>query len=254
MYREHPHILGSVSSNLSSKLSIFGPCSVPTGVQGLKLSLDRRRTSWLKSFRTVQKLAHRRQFEELSREGSEDGDGDRDEGHGNGHSRKRRGSSTDSDENEEPSPLGTRSRYNAMPVVLVQSTSKDTTDPKTPDSQRGSNGKDQMGVILVNPPTPTSSSTSTPSRSRSEQTLHDGNGQHGQHEDGQEGKGKQVKEGAYLKSKLWWFGLLLIATGEGGEFCCQRQCSFIFLKEMSGAETSVQQVTSCRMGSHRLVW
>jgi hypothetical protein len=30
-------------------------------------------------------------------------------------------------------------------------------------------------------------------------------------------KDKLVKEGAYLKSRLWWFGLLLIAVGEGGE-------------------------------------
>ena len=30
-------------------------------------------------------------------------------------------------------------------------------------------------------------------------------------------KDKLAKEGAYLKSRLWWFGLLLIATGEGGE-------------------------------------
>lgn len=36
-------------------------------------------------------------------------------------------------------------------------------------------------------------------------------------------KDKLVKEGAYLKSRLWWFGLLLIATGEGGE------CSFVFV-------------------------
>lgn len=41
------------------------------------------------------------------------------------------------------------------------------------------------------------------------------NGQNG-HE-GEDGQSKLVKEGAYLKSRLWWFGLLLIATGEGGE-------------------------------------
>jgi hypothetical protein len=34
-------------------------------------------------------------------------------------------------------------------------------------------------------------------------------------------KDKLVREGAYLKSRLWWFGLLLIATGEGGRFSMQ---------------------------------
>lgn len=41
-------------------------------------------------------------------------------------------------------------------------------------------------------------------------------------EDGEEDKQKdgdmQVKEGSYLKSKLWWLGLGLIAIGEGGNF------------------------------------
>jgi hypothetical protein len=27
-----------------------------------------------------------------------------------------------------------------------------------------------------------------------------------------------VEEGAYLRSKLWWLGLLLISVGEGGNF------------------------------------
>lgn len=27
-----------------------------------------------------------------------------------------------------------------------------------------------------------------------------------------------VEEGAYLKSKLWWIGLLMITIGEGGNF------------------------------------
>lgn len=67
--------------------------------------------------------------------------------------------------------------------------------------------------MLVEPPTPTPMTPS--SRSRSEQTLH--NEDDDEDGDGQEGKDRQVKEGAYLKSKLWWFGLLLIATGEGGE-------------------------------------
>lgn len=28
----------------------------------------------------------------------------------------------------------------------------------------------------------------------------------------------EVEEGAYLKSKLWWLGMILIAIGEGGNF------------------------------------
>jgi hypothetical protein len=41
---------------------------------------------------------------------------------------------------------------------------------------------------------------------------------HDNENDSENRKDKLVKEGAYLKSRLWWFGLLLIATGEGGEF------------------------------------
>ena len=39
-------------------------------------------------------------------------------------------------------------------------------------------------------------------------------------EDGRgDGKGRvEVEEGMYLKSKLWWIGLVLMAVGEGGNF------------------------------------
>ena len=33
-----------------------------------------------------------------------------------------------------------------------------------------------------------------------------------------ENENNGVEEGAYLKSKLWWIGLLMISIGEGGNF------------------------------------
>lgn len=84
--------------------------------------------------------------------------------------------------------------------------------PSPPGDAGSNNGNPQLNV-RVQSPTPTSS------RSLSQQQF-DGreireDSEDDEHENGD--KDKQVKEGAYLKSKLWWFGLLLIATGEGGE-------------------------------------
>ena len=102
--------------------------------------------------------------------------------------------------------------------MLVQTPPKDL---KLSDGQ-----ENHTGVILVEPPTPSSS------RSRSEQTLHNGNDNDHDHadENGKDGKGKQVKEGDYLKSKLWWFGLLLIATGEGGKHHVQISAIYLYKK------------------------
>lgn len=137
--------------------------------------------------RTVQKLAHLRQEAELS--------GDSDEHPTNGHDlgERSRGSSSG----------GKAKLVSGQPVILVPSPSPDGAND---------NGADQLGIIRVQSPTPTSS------RTLSRQQIN-GDGIPEEDEDEnreEEGKDRQVKEGAYLKSKLWWFGLLLIATGEGG--------------------------------------
>lgn len=107
--------------------------------------------------------------------------------------------------------------------MLVQSPPKDLklSDPRV------ENQNEEATIIVVEPPTPSSS------RSRSEQTLHNGNDSDHADGDGKDskgnGKGKQVKEGDYLKSKLWWFGLLLIATGEGGKlYTLPRQYTIVY--------------------------
>jgi hypothetical protein len=63
-----------------------------------------------------------------------------------------------------------------------------------------------------------SSPTRVRQRSDDKKSSHDdgnGSGRDG----GAGGDGKpEVEEGQYLKSKLWWLGLSLIAVGEGGNF------------------------------------
>ena len=59
----------------------------------------------------------------------------------------------------------------------------------------------------------------------------EGGGREGSHEeDHAEDKDEedlQVEEGMYLKSKLWWLGLGLIAIGEGGNFLSYGFVSFL---------------------------
>lgn len=96
---------------------------------------------------------------------------------------------------------------NAIPVSLV---------PNTPG------GSDEtLTAILIETPTPSpqkqklykNQTNSIIEEDEDEDTSEDNRSGSGS----ESPKDKLVKEGAYLKSRLWWFGLLLIATGEGGE-------------------------------------
>jgi hypothetical protein len=57
-------------------------------------------------------------------------------------------------------------------------------------------------------------------------------------------KDKLVKEGAYLKSRLWWFGLLLIATGEGGESIPERMRG-----DLKSRQFLIVWLCTCQCGS-----
>ena len=89
---------------------------------------------------------------------------------------------------------------NGIPVSLV---------PNTPG------GSDEtLTAILVETPAPYSAKRTYQANSIIEEDEDEDNSSGSGNESS---KDKLVKEGAYLKSRLWWFGLLLIATGEGGE-------------------------------------
>lgn len=94
---------------------------------------------------------------------------------------------------------------NGIPVSLV---------PNTPG------GSDEtLTAILIETPTPSPQKQKlykNQANSIIEEDEDEDNSSGGGNESSKD-KDKLVKEGAYLKSRLWWFGLLLIATGEGGE-------------------------------------
>ena len=93
---------------------------------------------------------------------------------------------------------------NGIPVSLV---------PNTPG------GSDEtLTAILVETPAPYSAKRTYQANSIIEEDEDEDNSSGSGNESS---KDKLVKEGAYLKSRLWWFGLLLIATGEGGESICE---------------------------------
>jgi len=118
---------------------------------------------------------------------------------------------------------------NGIPVSLV---------PNTPG------GSDEtLTAILIETPTP------SPQKQKLYKNQANSIIEEDEDEDNSSGSGhespkdKLVKEGAYLKSRLWWFGLLLIATGEGGELPA--------ILDEKGAN---KQVISCLMDLHLQVW
>lgn len=98
---------------------------------------------------------------------------------------------------------------NGIPVSLV---------PNTPG------GSDEtLTAILIETPTPSPQNQKlykNQANSIIEEDEEEDNSS-GSGNESSKDKDKLVKEGAYLKSRLWWFGLLLIATGEGGESISQ---------------------------------
>ena len=187
--------------------------------------------------RTVQKLAHRRQSEELtSRSTSTSASGQSSPSHSPIDREGTSGSSSIKDSND-------RHDLNSagVPVLLIK--------PSTPRSSIDANGSDigervipvhvesidlsqspSRGLDTV-PEIPTPGSSQKQKRIKIPQgydtslnirTLQsDNNGDHsqnnGQSQEQESGK-QEVEEGAYLKSKLWWLGMCLIAVGEGGNF------------------------------------
>jgi hypothetical protein len=105
----------------------------------------------------------------------------------------------------------------AVPVSLVPS-KDDSQDERTPG------GSDEtLNAILVEPlvsPSKSQKLYKNQANSILEEDENEDEDDHRDDRDHENGtaspKEKLVKEGAYLKSRLWWFGLLLIATGEGG--------------------------------------
>lgn len=149
---------------------------------------------------TLQKLAHRRQLEEYSRAGQSSDSG----------------SETISGQTPpKAKPTGKRDNaVQAVPVILIPSPSgKDGSQ----DLSTSTNDGETLAVI-VETPTPSSSSGKlykNQANSILEEDEEEEDSRHGQ-EGAMSPKDKLVKEGAYLKSRLWWLGLLLIAIGEGG--------------------------------------
>jgi hypothetical protein len=154
--------------------------------------------------RTLQKLAHRRQSEELERQGH-DGNGDDDD--------RRAGSGRDG-----------QGAIQTIPVSLVLSE-----NGKTPKDSNTPGGSDEtLNAILIQPSISPSTKDQKLYKNQANSIIEEdedeseseqnGNGNANGDASAEDGQSKLVKEGAYLKSRLWWFGLLLIATGEGGEF------------------------------------
>lgn len=172
----------------------------------------------LKSLRTVQKLAHRKQVEELTA--------------------SRSSSDVSSpDETYSDDPLLTPKA--AIPVLLVPDTpdpnesEESTTQPDLTVAPVDLKGRARLLSDVVMERDQGSRSSSRRSRSpsptpirvppnyRTDISLHQSPEQFrphkGRHEE-QDDSRLEVEEGMYLKSKLWWLGMVLIAVGEGGNF------------------------------------
>jgi len=122
-----------------------------------------------------------------------------------------------------------RKTVNGIPVSLV---------PNTPG------GSDEtLTAILIETPTPSPQKQKLYKNQANSIIEEDEDEVNSSGSGNESPKDKLVKEGAYLKSRLWWFGLLLIATGEGGE-------SF----PIPNKERADKQVTFCLMDLHLQVW
>ncbi|GFZ48149.1 hypothetical protein JCM24511_05897 [Saitozyma sp. JCM 24511] len=178
---------------------------------------------------TVQKLAHRRQTEELHRKRK--GEEHHHDGQGGGGV----------DGHEAGGAGGTL----AVPVVLLPEQGKGAPthtrgiiapapiQPSTPSNLHGSSPSPTSisvsprtipngTAITIQSPSPVTRQSQSP---RNAIALEDeggdgagvdlGNEEDDDDDDEEEG---EVEEGAYLRSKLWWLGMLLISVGEGGNF------------------------------------
>ena len=93
-------------------------------------------------------------------------------------------------------------------------------------TSRSKNGKRRSpspSPIRVPPHYQTDISIGSPdSQHPSRRGHHTQRKQHGEHQSREDGEEEndmtEVEEGMYLKSKLWWLGMILIAVGEGGNF------------------------------------
>ncbi|ORY34603.1 magnesium transporter NIPA-domain-containing protein [Naematelia encephala] len=170
---------------------------------------------------TVQKLAHRRQVEELiaSRSTSPS---------------ESTTANTSRDEPYPPDSPDPRPKLTAIPIVVETDRSPNSSGikitPRPLDEQNGGavsldlvDGEDQgrrspsphsrPGHISI-PHHHTRIKIKTPSRddhTRPQKTS--GGGEHAE-----EAGRDEVEEGMYLRSKLWWLGMALITIGEGGNF------------------------------------
>ncbi|EIW71448.1 hypothetical protein TREMEDRAFT_60376 [Tremella mesenterica DSM 1558] len=192
---------------------------------------------------TVQKLAHRRQHEELiSRSTTHSGTCS--------HTLSNSGSSETSSESDgrdtsdpcSPSPI--RTEITALPVLLMSSQEpKGQTGPPAksillapgpPSHPQDFSVDSQSAQKISREDTVQSSLTDERPQAQAHRTrIHiksptpgpdddEGNGENEgnmeQDEQRDEEQEEQVEEGMYLRSKLWWLGMILITIGEGGNF------------------------------------
>jgi hypothetical protein len=157
--------------------------------------------------RTLQKLAHRRQSEEFERQDHDESD-------------------TEDDQREDiqgchaGSGRNGRGAVQTIPVSLVLSE-----NGKKPENSNTPGGSDEtLNALLIQPSTSPSTKDQKLYKNQANSIIEEDEEESENQQNGngdasaEDGQSKLVKEGAYLKSRLWWFGLLLIATGEGGEF------------------------------------
>lgn len=172
----------------------------------------------------MQKLAHRRQQEELSQRTNPTSQAESSEDEEDGSSDQAGSDGTPDDE--------ARPRLKAIPVVVVA-------EQGGADNPTGDDGPPKLAIRAASPteaglvsafdphspsgsPLPTKagsyeiSISPRPSDTRAERkrSRHGGDEEEGKQGD----EDPKVQEGMYLKSRLWWLGLCLIAVGEGGNF------------------------------------
>nr|XP_018260091.1 uncharacterized protein I303_07008 [Kwoniella dejecticola CBS 10117]OBR82249.1 hypothetical protein I303_07008 [Kwoniella dejecticola CBS 10117] len=127
------------------------------------------------------------------------------------------------------SPDG-RQTVKALPVVLLHDTEHSSADQRHSNPRSRSRSPSPAPLLIpqsqsrfppnhvkhVNLNSPISPIPNGHDTVTSENENESDNNAHEQ--DQEQGQGGQVKEGEYLKSKLWWLGQILITVGEGGNF------------------------------------